>query len=147
MEEIEIRQARQEDFKIILQFINSLEKTDFNEDQLLRIYAENISNSKNYYWVALLKEEVIGYVSCHAQNLLHHAGLIGEIQELYVNPAYRGRNVGRDLVDKIKELALRDGFVQLEVTTNSQRLIAQQFYMKEGFAQTHFKFIWKLSYL
>jgi (aminoalkyl)phosphonate N-acetyltransferase len=143
----EVRPALPFDFKIILSFINQLESTDFTEQELRRIYLNNLSTINNYYWVATNENEVVGFVSCHSQNLLHHGGLVGEVQELYVSHEYRGKSVGKLLLDKIKELALRDGFVQLEVATNVHRSLAQNFYAKEGFVQTHHKFVFKMDYL
>jgi PhnO protein len=72
--------------------------------------------------------------------LLHHAALIGEIQEMIVAEKFRSTGVGKLLIAELITMAKSEGIHQLEVTSNKKRENAHRFYLREGFAQSHFKF-------
>ncbi len=91
-----IRRARVEDFKRIFNFINELENAEFEEEHQKEIFIENLSNPRNIYLVATVDEITVGFLSCHVQPLLHHSGLVGEIQEMYVSNSHRGLGIGQN---------------------------------------------------
>jgi PhnO protein len=144
MEAIQIRAATQDDFEYIYEFINLLEDEVFDRQKQWEIYLENAGNPNNIYLVAWAHSLAVGYLSCHIQNLLHHGGLVGEIQEMYVNENGRGHGIGKLLIDKTKEIARARGVLQLEVTSGFKREDAHRFYEREGFVNTHKKFTHKL---
>jgi PhnO protein len=144
MEAIQIRAATQDDFEYIYEFINLLEDEVFDRQKQWEIYLENAGNPNNIYLIAWAHSLAVGYLSCHIQNLLHHGGLVGEIQEMYVNENGRGHGIGKLLIDKTKEIARARGVLQLEVTSGFKREDAHRFYEREGFVNTHKKFTHKL---
>ncbi len=108
-----IRSATVMDFDIIYGFVNALEETVFERDILYNIFQKNIASGLNIYLIAADQDHApAGYISCHGQYLLHHAGLVGEIQELFVRPDKRGEGIGRLLVEAVKDRALHMGMVQ-----------------------------------
>lgn len=135
-----IRVATAENFKIIYNFINELEKDIFDEKIQHVIFSENLKNENIIYLLAFENDEPAGFISCHAQWLLHHASLIGEIQEMIVAEKFRSQGVGKLLIAELIALAKSKGINQLEVTSSKKRESAHRFYMREGFAQSHFKF-------
>ncbi|MEM9887502.1 MAG: GNAT family N-acetyltransferase [Bacteroidota bacterium] len=141
---IKIRRADESDFETINSYINELEKTVFDKNIQHEIYSENISNEKNIYLVATKFDQVIGYLSCHTQNLLHHSGRVGEIQEMFVSHENRGLGIGKALVDKLKTISINENILQLEVTSNIKRNKAHRFYQNQQFEETHKKFVFKL---
>lgn len=136
-----VRPATLADFNVIYGFVNALEDTVFPKDILYNIFQKNIAAENTIYLVAEQQNEVIGYISCHGQYLLHHAGLVGEIQELFVNPDRRGEGIGKLLMDAVKAMARQKGMIQLEVTANAARLSTHRFYEREHFKLTHKKFV------
>ena len=137
---IKIRSAQVEDFEVIYRFINQLENETFNIVKQRAIYDENQKNSNIIYLLAFENDEPAGFISCHAQWLLHHAALIGEIQEMIVAEKFRSKGVGKLLLAELTQLAKSKGIDQLEVTSSKKREGAHRFYMREGFMQSHFKF-------
>ncbi len=141
-----IRSATVMDFDVIYGFVNALEETVFERDILYNIFQKNIASGLNIYLIAADQDHApAGYISCHGQYLLHHAGLVGEIQELFVRPDKRGEGIGRLLVEAVKDRALHMGMVQLEVTANAKRLATHRFYEQQGFAHTHKKFVYPIG--
>lgn len=137
---IKIRSAQLEDFKVIYGFINLLENETFDILKQQTIFGENLKNPNIIYILAFENDEPAGFVSCHAQWLLHHAALIGEIQEMIVAEKFRSKGVGKLLIAELITRAKSKGINQLEVTSSKKRESAHHFYMREGFDQSHFKF-------
>lgn len=69
---------------------------------------------------------------------LHHANWIGEIQKLVVMPQARGLKVGSTLLTWAE--ARRTGAEMTELSTSIKRHDAHRFYLREGYAQSHFRF-------
>ncbi len=137
---IKIRAAQLEDFEVIYGFINLLENEIFDIVKQRAIFELNQKNSNIIYLLAFEDVEPAGFISCHAQWLLHHAALIGEIQEMIVAEKFRSKGVGKLLLAELTQLAKSEGIDQLEVTSSKKRESAHRFYMREGFMQSHFKF-------
>jgi PhnO protein len=78
--EIIIRKATSEDFEIIYPFLCELENTSFDKTILHQVY-HNLVVENNIYLVATVDNKVAGFLSCHGQYLLHHAGLVGEYRK------------------------------------------------------------------
>lgn len=107
------------------------------------IFEANLADLMVQYVLAEADNQPIGFASCHVQRLLHHAGLVAEIQEMYVLPAWRSRGVGQVLVEHFMEQGRREKWVHLEVTSNRRRIRTHTFYERLGFVQTSLKFVWK----
>lgn len=138
---MEIRLATSEDLPSIFAFICDLEEQTFDFDLFQQYYRQNISEKSNIYLVAVDGNQLpIGYISCHGQLLLHHLGMVYEIQEMFVDPLHRGQGIGHQLIEAL-ETRLRDRECRsLEVTTNAKRAATQEFYAACGFTKSHVKF-------
>ena len=145
MDSVNIRMAVAEDFKTIYRFINSLENVFFDETTQQMLFLENIANPNIIYLLAFAEEQPVGLLSLHIQNLLHHNGKVGEIQEMFVDEKARGSGVGKKLIDAIKTIAQAENVVQLEVTSSFKRADAHRFYERENFIFTHKKFTFPLK--
>lgn len=140
-DEVLIREAIPQDFPVIYKFINELEDEAFDEEMQRLFFGINIQQKDYCYRVAVLNNEIVGYISCHTQILLHHGGRIGEIQELFVAADKRGHSIGKLLVAAVKKWSKQSEVLQLEVTANNTRHQTHQFYIREGFMHTHKKFV------
>jgi PhnO protein len=138
----EIRKAANKDLDSVYGFICHLEETRFAFEAFEEIYLENIENPDCVYLVAANDaDEVIGFLSCHSQKLLHHSGIVYEIQELYVGRNYRGAGIGKMLIRTLEEKLEKSGQQSLEVSVNAKRTDAKKFYAKMGFAPSHIKLV------
>lgn len=144
MQPVTIRFATAADFKSVYDFINLLEDEVLDETVQRKLFLENILHPDIIYLLATADAKAVGFLSCHIQNLLHHGGRIGEIQELYVDESARNLGIGKQLTDELKEIAKARNVIQLEVTSRLSRTSAHRFYEREGFGFTHKKFLYKL---
>lgn len=141
---MQIRKINKDDCDTIYKFIVDLEQTSFDRKTFDSIFNKNINAPDNIYLIAL-NPEPVGFLTCHIQGLLHHCGLIGEIQEMYVTKESRNLGIGKLLLDKVKEIASERQVLQLEVVSNVKRIDAHRFYETQGFTHTSKKFVWKLA--
>ena len=142
---IQIRPANVEDVQIIHAFVSELEEMEFDFETFYRHFLHNISDTNNIYLVAEWQEpdkqnEMAGYLSCHGQLLLHHGGMVYEIQEMFVRKDFRSKGIGQLLIGALEERLNNRECLSLEVTTNQKRLATQEFYSRNGFVKTHVKF-------
>jgi Acetyltransferases len=137
--DIVIRPATADDAEVVYGFICELSHTSFDKEVFERIFVENLSHTLYHYYVAEDEGKVTGFLSCHGQYLLHHNGLAYELQEMYVDEAYRSHGVGKMMLDVLLN-KIGGTYDVLEVTSNNMRKDAHRFYLNNGFLQTHLKF-------
>ncbi len=138
---MQVRLAQPIDAKIIYAFVCELENTPFDFSTFEKLFLKNIAHPDYFYLVGCINNTPIGYVSCHAQILLHHCGLVGEIQELFVAQTHRNRNIGQALVKAIEKIAKQNNWINLEVACNKKRVDTHRFYKRLDFIDTHLKFV------
>ncbi|MBF4493709.1 GNAT family N-acetyltransferase [Flavobacterium sp. JLP] len=136
----EIRKVNTLDLDFIYKSICELENEIIEFEVFKAIFNENISNPKNLYLIAENKNEPLGFISFHTQNLLHHCGLVGEVQEFFIHQNYRGQGVGRLLINEILNFADQNNLKSIEVTTNKKRVENVSIYENLGFTLSHNKF-------
>ncbi|MBN1798596.1 MAG: GNAT family N-acetyltransferase [Spirochaetales bacterium] len=93
---------------------------------------EHKSIYKNY--VALLDERIVGFISVIIYKTFFHPGGTALINELIVDKNFRGKGIGRQLINKIKVMANIQRFNEIEVSTSLKNKKAIKFYKKTGFA-------------
>lgn len=137
---LQIRKVKAKDLDFVYKSICELENEVLNFETFKEIFNENISNSNNLYLIAENEIEEVGFISFHTQNLLHHCGRVGEIQEFFINQNYRGKGIGRQLIEKIMQYAEENKLKSIEVTTNRKRVENVIIYENLGFTLSHNKF-------
>ncbi|HEU0125759.1 GNAT family N-acetyltransferase [Flavobacterium sp.] len=137
---INIRKIQSQDLDFVYKSICELENEIFDFEVFSEIFNSNISNPNNIYLIAEDENESLGFISFHTQNLLHHCGLVGEIQEFFIDKNHRGIGVGRKLVDEILKYAEKNNLKSIEVTTNKKRIENVAIYENLGFTLSHNKF-------
>ena len=140
-ENYRIRKAELSDAASVKRLLEELENREFDQEIFDRIYAEYLHTPLTLMQVAVHGEDaIVGFISCKGQSLLHHEGLVFEIQELIVTASHQGRGVGRQLIAALKPELAQLGAKSLEVTSNKRRKEAHAFYQSVGFANSHEKF-------
>lgn len=137
---LQIRKVKTQDLNFVYKSICDLENEELDFDIFEGIFNENIANTNNLYLVAENKNEAVGFISFHTQNLLHHCGRVGEIQEFFINENHRGKGVGRQLIEKMMQYADEHFLKSIEVTTNKRRVENVMIYENLGFTLSHNKF-------
>jgi (aminoalkyl)phosphonate N-acetyltransferase len=138
---LNIRKALASDEMAVYTIINILEACTFDESRFRAIFLNNIDHTLYHYIVAEYEGKVVGFMSCHGQYLLHHNGLVFEIQELAILPTHRGLGFGSKMIEFLETfLSEQYKYDMLELCSNITRKDAHRFYLNNGYRQTHFKF-------
>ncbi len=135
-----IRKADPQDLDTVYEFICNLENEVFDYQIFKCIFDKNLQNPDYVYYVAESNNHVIGFLSFHTQKLLHHCGVVGEIQEFYIDPNFRNQGVGKLLIQEVKAYAEANNLKSIEVTSNKLRTENVPIYEHLGFRLTHNKF-------
>lgn len=142
-----IRFAKIEDCSYFFKCISRLEETAFPYEEFQKIFESNVQKP---HWIYLLAEEKgkpMGILTCSLLELLHHCKVVAEIQELYVEEDSRNQKVGARLIEMLEKILADKHIFQLEVSTNKRRKRAHNFYLQNGFENSHLKLTKSLSIL
>lgn len=137
---INTRKVQIQDLDFVYKSICELENEFFDFETFKNIFIENISNPDYLYLIAESEKESLGFITFHIQNLLHHCGLVGEIQEFFIAKNHRLKGIGRKLVDEIIRYSEQNNIKSIEVATNKKRVENVLIYENLGFTLSHNKF-------
>lgn len=141
---VHLRNAIISDADQIYTLIGQLENKTMNRTYFNRIFEQNLKSPDIFYRVLEGNEKIIGFVSVHFQNLLHHDGRVAEVQELCVDENDRGKGFGKILLDEAVLEARGRNCELIELAANKKREDAHRFYEREEWERSHFKFTRKL---
>lgn len=142
---MQFRRARKTDLEKTYSMINELEYFSLDKKKFAKVFLHNIKDKNVHYILATEDGQIVGFISLHIQNLLHHAGKVAEIQELFVDPATRGKGIGEKLINHARKITKRLNCDSFETTSNIKRKRTHKFYeRKAGMNRTHYKFTEKL---
>jgi len=138
----EISAADKKNLKEIRNLLKELQETtecehDSNILGLEDIF-EEMNALPNFYlnYIAVdehKEDKVIGFISIIFYKTLFHKGGTALINELIVSKDYRGKGVGRKLVEQAIQIARQRGMDEIEVGTEEENIDARTFYAKNGF--------------
>lgn len=138
---MKIRKAVAKDVESVKILIEELEEIQMNKTDLESIFFEYIERKYAFIWVVENeRSEVVGFLSCFGQRLLHHVNWVYEIQELIITKSYQNQGIGKFLIQNLVVELKKQNVFSLEVTTNKKRKATQEFYKAAGFINSHEKF-------
>lgn len=112
----------------------------FNLDETIARIKDLIARRIYHIFIAeqLSASRQVGFLTLCESHSLYAEGVLGIIQELYVQPVYRSQRVGQLLLEKAKEFALARNWKRLEVTTPPLPQFDRtlRFYEQQGFGIT-----------
>lgn len=139
-ENVIIRKAAPDDLQAVYMLICKLENDTLEYGPFQQIFEESLQDPDCFYFVAESEMNTVGFISLHIQQLLHHCGAVGEIQEFFIREDVRGKGIGRLLMNEVKKYAATKNVKSLEVTSNKKRTENVKVYEHLGFRLTHNKF-------
>ena len=133
MEAAAIRSAKVEDTLQIATLLEQLgypSKTEVVKERICLLS----SGGADRIWVAEFQGKVVGLLAFHLTPLLHVSGSLGRITAVVVDERFRGKGIGRQLVETAERWAWERDCTRIEVTSGDQRAQAHQFYQDLGYA-------------
>lgn len=136
-----IRKVSETDENAIRNLLDELENRISDPIVFKHIFQHYLIRENALFFVAENdQKELIGFITCLGQLILHHEGMVYEIQELIVTSRYQGRGIGQLLINQIREELESRVIKSIEVTSNKRRTKAHEFYKAVGFKNSHEKF-------
>lgn len=109
---------------------------------------EDILSSKqtDIYIIYNHNNEAIGITTLTETQAIYAGGKYGVIDEMFVKPGYRSKNIGTQLIQNIKAIAVTKGWRRIDVTAPTEERWKRtvDFYEKNGFVFTGPKLKFKL---
>ena len=134
------RKAAGGDCAAVYALICDMERGELPYDRFQSIFFEQLNDGHYFCLVNDLDGRVIAVLNLRFEAQLHHAARIAEIMEFAVDPAFRNRGIGKDMLEAACRIAAERGCAQIEVACNQLRADTHRFYLREGMHNFHFKF-------
>ena len=116
-------------FDLVRSFPSPSARTSDGYAEALRI---KLSDQSYATLVAVDKDRLIGYLAGCSHQTFYAGGSIAWVDEIWVEPEYRGQGTGRLLMDAFEDWASSRGCVQVSLATRG----AAPFYEKLGYASS-----------
>lgn len=129
---LQIRPMNESDQHAIYRLYRQLVVKEYQEREFIRIFKSLINSDEREAFVAAVHNRVIGFVTLYYLDVFHHGGQVASIQELVVTEEFRGRGVGKALVEFVKEKMKEKHCKGLEVATDLWQSGAKSFYERCG---------------
>jgi GNAT superfamily N-acetyltransferase len=128
---ISIREAIKEDAAALTGLTCQL-GYPITETDLLKNLDHILQDPGETVFVALYENKVIGWIGVFKSVHLT-SGPLCEISGLVIDSSHRGKGIGRQLVERVKQWSLEQGENILRVRANTIRKEAHRFYYQLGF--------------
>ena len=120
--------------------ICELENTQFDFENFKKVFNSKIEDQKNYCILAKNDSNTIGFLNLNIDYKLHHKNKVATIEELIVSYKFRNNGIGKLLINNAIKYAKNNNCELIELTSNFSREKAHNFYIKNGFKKTSYKF-------
>ncbi|MBD0384892.1 GNAT family N-acetyltransferase [Paenibacillus sedimenti] len=103
-----------------------------NEKDFKNVYLQLLEDGNVDIFVAELESRLIGYVLAFHHHTFYANGLISWVEELYVDEEYRGKYIGKALMELIEDAAKNRNSKLIALATRR----ASKFYEAIGYEQS-----------
>ena len=136
-----VREAEHRDFPIICELMkNELGYPNIDEEEAVKRLGYFKSSDDWETFVAVIDDEVVGFVGVMKNLAYNIEGLYAQIMALAVSVKTRRCGVGTALVKRAEEWSLSCGITSVGLNSNMRRLDAHAFYEDLGYTKKSFSF-------
>ena len=140
MKGILVREATKSDLPVIEQLlkglVNAIEDTEGIDTGIaIKTWERLLNNAGSYFLVAEREGTPVGFINFMVRQTILHRSPSALIDELVVAEEYRGKGVGKQLVQAAIEKCRQLGCCEIEVSTEKTNIEAREFYEKCGFEE------------
>ena len=131
-----IRLATEGDVQAVFGLMSALGYPDLSLARFVEVYHAAMEDPSIFIVLAEADAAVIGLATLSRRPQLRLTANLVTIDELVVAPEWRGRDLGRALLEQAKGIARHSGCRRLELLTNRARESYRRgFYIKNGFTE------------
>lgn len=96
---------------------------------------ERLNKNEVHILLAYIKDKAVGIAQLYSGYSTLSLGKIWTLYDLYIDQNYRGKGIGRILLDACRDFARSDGGFRLDLKTERDNLPANVLYEKFGFSK------------
>lgn len=147
-DEIIVRRAEKEDLDQFMDLVMRMKRLNGEFDSLFKANEDNIDKIKDYYLstiehrdkfvtlVAICKNKICGLVKAEVKDRVSYIpDKEARINDLYIMPEFRRKDVGKEMLNKLYEIAREMKIKVISAEFPSLNLIALNFYKKIGYRE------------
>lgn len=136
-----IRNARRGDIDLLAEMLGELFTLEQDFEAHPRLHATALSmilEDPSYYLTVAAdgEDQPIGLFTLHILISTAEGGRVGLIEDLFVIRPYRGKGVGRALMDEAERIVRREGLLRLQLLADRDNESALSFYANLGWSRT-----------
>jgi len=140
MKDILVREATESDLpaigKLLEELVNAMDNAEGIDPGIAARTCEQVLNdASSHILVAATEGMPVGFINFTVRQTILHQNPSGLIDELVVAEEYRGKGVGKQLVQAAIEKCRRLGCCEVEVSTEKTNVKAREFYKQCGFEE------------
>ncbi len=140
MKDILIREATESDLpavgKLLEDLTDAINSTEGIDAEIaLKNYERLLNDAGSHFLVAAREGTPVGFINFTVRQTILHQGPSALIDELVVAEEYRGKGIGRQLVQGAIDKCSQLGCCEVEVSTEKTNLKARKFYKQCGFEE------------
>jgi GNAT superfamily N-acetyltransferase len=107
-------------------------------ESYFRAFAEIDADKNNELIAAEMNGEIVATLQItFTPSISFQGGKRATVESVRVDEKYRGRGIGRALMQWAVERAKRENCISLQLTSNAERLDTHRFYQRLGFTASH----------
>jgi GNAT superfamily N-acetyltransferase len=131
---IEIRQIKPQDSSAITELSHQL-GYPLSQDQISKNIEVVLTNKDHDAFVAVHEKQIVGWIGV-AQTIMIEMTPYCEINGLVIDEKFRGKGIGKLLIEKVKQWAKEKGNDKIRLRCNVIRKETHLFYQHLGFIET-----------
>lgn len=130
-----IKRLNKNDAGLALKAVREIKLRDDEESQeklSLEYLYDFLSNDRNYIFVAMVDEQVVGLLYSYRLQRIDRKQDSMFFYEIEVDKEFRNLGIGSRLIEELKELCRKENIMKMWVGTNRSNLPAMRMYTKTG---------------
>lgn len=137
---MELTLATLQDEQLAYDFVCELEEQDFSREVFHNTWIKSMEDDTIQHYFLKVDNDFVGFCSLRRIYHLHHCAKVAQIEEFIVRKEYRRLGYASKMFSYVKEMALKESCIMIELSSSNKRVQAHAFYESQGMKARHLKF-------
>lgn len=142
---MKIRRAKDSDYEELMVLYNNFVGEDRYSGHDGDSFKEVLKSPNNYIFIVEEGGKIIGFATALIRTLIRYPKPVAELDELFVVEEFRKHGIGKQLIEKIEEIAKKRNCYRIYIASANRFETAHKFYEGIGYIKYGFHFYKNLS--
>lgn len=138
---MKIKDAKKEDHAQLMQLYNQFVGNDryskLDNDSFIKV----LKNPNSFIFVVEEKGKLVGFAAFSIRDVVRYPRPIAELDELFVDPEYREKGIGKKLMEKIEKKAKESNCYRIFIESHYDHKTAHKLYEALDYTNYGYHFI------